>query len=80
MNTFYNHWLNIEFFFIFKEKASFCYKQVVSLICVPLKINSTHSTLINHSFALSIFDALSSIAADNILSEGLLIILRIKIR
>ena len=44
-----------------KERASYCYNQVVSLICAPLKINNT--TLQNHSFALSIFDSLASIAA-----------------
>jgi hypothetical protein len=44
-----------------KERASYCYNQIVSLICAPLKINNT--TLQNHSFALSIFDSLGSIAA-----------------
>ena len=50
-----------------KEKASYCYNQIVSLICAPLKIN--HATLQNHSFALSIFDSLASIAAGDILNE-----------
>ena len=50
-----------------KEKASYCYNQIVSLICAPLKIN--HATLQNHSFALSIFDSLASIAAEDILNE-----------
>lgn len=44
-----------------KERAYYCYNQIVSLICAPLKIIST--TLQNHSFALSIFDTLASIAA-----------------
>lgn len=39
----------------------------MSLICAPLKIN--HSTLQNHSFALSIFDSLASIAAGDLLSD-----------
>ena len=51
-----------------KEKASYCYNQIVSLICAPLKIN--HATLQNHSFALSIFDSLASIAAGDILNEN----------
>jgi hypothetical protein len=50
-----------------KEKASYCYNQIVSLICAPLKIN--HATLQNHSFALSIFDSLASIAAGDILNQ-----------
>ena len=50
-----------------KERVSYCFNQVVSLICAPLKIN--HSTLQNHSFALSIFDSLASIAAGDILNE-----------
>jgi hypothetical protein len=50
-----------------KDKALYCYNQVVSLICAPLKIN--HSTLSNHSFALSIFDSLASIAAGDFLNE-----------
>jgi len=50
-----------------KEKASYCYNQIVSLICAPLKINN--ATLQNHSFALSIFDSLASIAAGDILNE-----------
>lgn len=48
-----------------KERASYCYNQIVSLICAPLKINNT--TLQNHSFALSIFDSLASIAAGDLL-------------
>lgn len=48
-----------------KERAWYCYNQIVSLICAPLKINST--TLQNHSFALSIFDSLASIAAGNLI-------------
>lgn len=51
-----------------KERASYCYNQIVSLICAPLKIN--HSTLQNHSFALSIFDSLASIAAGDFLSSS----------
>ena len=47
-----------------KERASYCFNQVVSLICAPLKIN--HSTLQNHSFALSIFDSLTSIVDDDV--------------
>lgn len=50
-----------------KEKASYCFNQIVSLICAPLKINN--STLQNHSFALSIFDSLACLAADDILNE-----------
>ena len=44
-----------------KERASYCYNQIVTLICAPLRIN--HSTLQNHLFALSIFDSLASIVA-----------------
>lgn len=44
-----------------KERAWYCYNQIVPLICAPLKMN--HSTLQNHSFALSIFDSLACIAA-----------------
>jgi hypothetical protein len=50
-----------------KEKPEYCYKQVVSLICAPLKINN--ATLQNHSFALSIFESLASIAAGDIAIE-----------
>ncbi len=50
-----------------KDKLSYCFNQVVSLICAPLKMN--YSTLQNHSFALAIFDALSVIAAGDIINE-----------
>ena len=50
-----------------KERASYCFNQVVTLICAPLKIN--YATLQNHSFALSIFDSLSSIAAGELVNE-----------
>lgn len=50
-----------------KDRVSYCFTQVVSLICAPLKIN--HATLQNHSFALSIFDSLASIAAGDILND-----------
>lgn len=50
-----------------KERVSYCFNQVVSLISAPLKINIT--TLQNHSFALSIFDSLTSIAAGDILND-----------
>ena len=53
-----------------KERASYCYNQVVSLICAPLKINNT--TLQNHSFALSIFDSLASIAAGDTSTTSIL--------
>lgn len=45
-----------------KEKAIYCYNQIVTLICAPLRIN--HATLQNHLFALSIFDSLASIVAN----------------
>ncbi|CAF0795146.1 unnamed protein product [Brachionus calyciflorus] len=44
-----------------KEKALYCYNQIVSLICAPLKVNA--NTLQNHSFALCIFDCLTSIVS-----------------
>jgi len=50
-----------------KDRVSYCFIQVVSLICAPLKMN--HATLQNHSFALSIFDSLASIAAGDILND-----------
>jgi len=50
-----------------KERVSYCFNQVVSMTIAPLKINA--ATLQNHSFALSIFDSLSSIAAGDILVD-----------
>lgn len=50
-----------------KERVSYCFNQVVSLISAPLKINT--QTLQNHPFALSIFDSLTSIAAGDILND-----------
>lgn len=50
-----------------KDRLPYCFNQIVSLICAPLKINN--STLQNHSFALAIFDSLSSIAAGDIINE-----------
>ena len=50
-----------------KERVSYCFNQVVSLISAPLKINVL--TLQNHPFALSIFDSLTSIAAGDILND-----------
>jgi hypothetical protein len=44
-----------------KDRGTYCYNQIVTLICAPLRIN--HSTLQNHLFALSIFDSLASIVA-----------------
>jgi len=50
-----------------KERVSYCFNQVVSMTIAPLKINT--ATLQNHSFALSIFDSLISIAAGDILVD-----------
>jgi hypothetical protein len=60
-----------------KQRASYCYKQIVSSVCIPLKLNSTLS---NHPFALSIFDALSSMTVDNIINEGQLLLLLLFLR
>ena len=50
-----------------KDKALYCYNQIVSLICAPLKVNS--QALHNHSFALCIFDCLTSIISADYLGK-----------
>jgi hypothetical protein len=51
-----------------KERASYCYNQIVTLILAPLRINN-QSTLQNHLFALCIFDSLASIVAGDFFPE-----------